>query len=128
MNAIGFKRNIFHLNFNAAFKKDHMSSNPSYLDVSIIKGKQIIWNIDLSKNENPLPAPIPEIPDSPKTLFQLAQNYINSIYSDPHETIPDFPVHDTSKSVRKLAKKIIKYKRFSLSKLSIQVKRKFRDF
>jgi len=104
-----------------------MSNNPSYLDVSIIKGKQIIWNIDLSKNENHLPLPIPESHDPPQTLYQLAQNYINSIYSDPHETIPQFPIHDTSKYVRKLAKKIIKYKRFSLSKLALQVNENFRN-
>ena len=98
-----------------------MSSNPSYLDVSIIKGKQIIWNIDISKNENHLPLPIHDSQDPPQTLLQLAQNYINSIYSDPHETIPDFPILDSSKHVRKLAKKIIKYKRIRLSELATQV-------
>ena len=98
-----------------------MSANPSFFDSTIIKGKQIIWTIDLSKRENGLQENIPIRHSSPKNLFQFAENHINDLDFNLSTMITLRQPKDAAKSIRKLVKKIIKRKKIRLSELSSEV-------
>ena len=102
-----------------------MSANSSYCDVSILKGKQIIWTFDLSKKEKEFERLIPEPEPTPQNLFDLAKNYINSLSSNIDDTMHSIIPRNPSKAIRKMAKKIIKYKRIRLSELATEVFRFF---
>jgi hypothetical protein len=98
-----------------------MSAIPSFFDISIIKGKQIIWTIDLSKKENGH-LHSPQISETiSNNLYQLVQNNINDIISTLDASIPTDTAIDTDNNIRKIAKKILKSKRIRLSELASQV-------
>jgi len=98
-----------------------MSANTSFFDVSILKGKQIIWTINLSKKENQVQHSIQEIEPDPQNLLDLAKNYINSLSANIDGHMDSINARYPGKAIRKLAKKIIKYKRIRLSELASQV-------
>lgn len=96
-------------------------SEPSFCDISIIKGKQIIWTIDLAPKENGQEE-APQISiASPQNLYQIAQNHINDISRTINTTIPPNNPNTIANNIRTLAKKIIKCKRIRLSEISSQV-------
>lgn len=98
-----------------------MSAFPSFCDISIIKGKQIIWTIDLSKKENGH-VHSPDFSETiPNNLYQLVRNNINDIISTLEATRSAQTAIDTANNIRKIAKKILKSKRIRLSELASQV-------
>lgn len=99
-----------------------MSRNHSFCEISIDKDKKIKWIIDLAKNENSKKSPSKKTEYKPNTLYELAQNYINQLNSYLEEEVPPQPEKKTSKTIRKLAKKIMKTKKLRLSELASEVK------
>ncbi len=99
-----------------------MSRNHSFCEISIDKDKKIKWIIDLSKNENSKKIPIEKATYQPETLYELAENYINEVNLQLDEAIPSQPQKKTSKTIRKLAKKIMKAKKLRLSEVATEVK------
>lgn len=98
-----------------------MSVNSSYCNVSFTNNNEIILTIDLRKKES-----------SPTHLSKKHKQKVESLYSHAEAEITilneivdalplDISSRNPDKTVRKLAKKIIKYKRIRLSELAAQV-------
>jgi len=101
-----------------------MSTKTSFCEVTITKSKQVILTIDLSKKEPPKKKSVTKTPalSPPKTLYELALRHIDEISNKTYnKVIPKEDKSDSSKTLRKLAKKIIKSKKLRLSELATEV-------
>lgn len=98
-----------------------MSQNHSFCEISIDKDQKITWIIDLSKNQNVKKSPSKKTEFKPNTLYELAEIYINQLNSKLDEMEALQPPKKTSKTVRKLAKKVIKTRKIRLSELATEV-------
>ncbi len=101
-----------------------MSSKNTFCEVNITKNKQIFLTIDLTKKEPIKKKSGTKAPplSPPKTLYEFATRHMDEITNKLTPKIHNQEEKiDSSKTLRKLAKKIITSKKLRLSEIAIEV-------
>ncbi len=99
-----------------------MSQNQTYCEISIEKDEKIILTIDLSKSENSKKNSLQKPYKEPESLYDLLKSAIDYLDEVNDNIPPPEPIRKVSKTIRKLAKKIIKVKKLKLTEIAGDVR------